>query len=131
MLFAAFRTRPAHIVQLRMIVVKDRYRQAPPVFHYAKNGHGDDSRDPAQAFGIGGELPARHRGRLARHVELENPGDHHDGLRPMCALGSHVAKRRIAVDEETAANPLEILNHPVSAVVLADHEQRRAPVGGG
>jgi hypothetical protein len=70
----------------------------------------------------GGELSTKRRAASSNHVEFENSGNCNDGLRSIAALGSHVAKRGIATNKEAAANPVLILNDPISAQVTADHE---------
>jgi hypothetical protein len=40
----------------------------------------------------------------------------------LSVLVAHVAQRRIAADEEAAVVPALLLNDPVSAAILADHQ---------
>ena len=66
-------------------------------------------------------------GRLAvaAHVELEDAGNHDDGLRAIPILEQCKSKSGGAIDEQPATEAALILNNPVTLAVLADPEERR------
>jgi len=82
------------------------------------------SPEPALALQVGGCFSLGERARIAAYVELEVPGNHHDGRRSISVLGTHEPERGIAIHKEAAAIAPRVLNHPVSAAVLANHEIR-------
>jgi hypothetical protein len=70
-----------------------------------------------------------HDTRLATQIKFENPGNHNDGLGPMSVLEHRGPERFRAVDEQAAAKVLMVLDHPVTATVLADKEKLRSRRG--
>jgi hypothetical protein len=63
------------------------------------------------------------RGRWSStDVEFKSSGNHHHRPFSISILIAHIALRCIAADEEAAAVAALLLNDPVSAAVLADHE---------
>jgi hypothetical protein len=83
------------------------------------------SREPALALQIDGCFTKGYRARNAAYVELEIPGNHHDGRRSISIFGSHEPERGIAIHKEAAAISPGILNHPISTAVLTNHEMPR------
>jgi hypothetical protein len=67
----------------------------------------------------------RGRRRFAGQVKLEDAGNSDNGPRLVSIFKSHVSKRLGAIDEEAAADPVLVLDHPVSSSVLTDHEEWR------
>src|ERR1700722_8001863 len=67
----------------------------------------------------------RGRRRFAGQVELEDAGNSDDGPRLVSVFKSHVSQRLGAIDEEAAADPVLVLDHPVSSTVPANHEEWR------
>jgi hypothetical protein len=63
------------------------------------------------------------RVRCVVDVELENPRNHDDGLRPVPILEHCELEGFSPVDEKPAAEPLLILHDPVAVAVLPDAEQ--------
>jgi hypothetical protein len=63
--------------------------------------------------------------RSAADIELEIAGNHDHGTRPISALGTHVSERRVARGKQAAGHSLSVLHHPIAAVILTDHENRR------
>jgi hypothetical protein len=62
------------------------------------------------------------RGRLSVHVKFENAGNHYNRLRAISVLQHRKPQRLCAVDEKPAANPLVVLDDPISATVASDME---------
>jgi hypothetical protein len=65
------------------------------------------------------------RRRLAGQVEFEDAGNSDNSLRLVSVFKSHVSERFGAIDEEAAADPVLVLDHPVSPAVPANHEEWR------
>jgi hypothetical protein len=62
---------------------------------------------------------------LTAGVELENPCDHDDSLRLVSSFSADKAQCRCPVDKQAATRALLLLNHLISADVLAQHEEWR------
>jgi len=71
---------------------------------------------------FGRALPRLRRRRCSAHVEFEDAPDHDKILRAIAILGTHEAKRLVAIDEKAAADAAGILNNPVSVIVSPDPE---------
>src|SRR5580658_5609532 len=82
------------------------------------------SGNAALTLMIGRDFLMGPRTRIAAHVEFKNSGNHDGSLRSISVLGTRETERRIAINEKAAVNSLLVLNHPVSPVVLANHEMR-------
>src|ERR1700722_6192441 len=67
----------------------------------------------------------RGRRRFAGQVKLEDAGNSDNGPRLVSTFKSHVSKRLGAIDEEAAADPVLVLDHPVSSAVPTNHKQWR------
>jgi hypothetical protein len=67
--------------------------------------------------------------RFATHIKFENPGNHNDSLGPMSILEHREPERFRAIDEQAAAKVLLVLDHPVTATVLADKKKLRSRRG--
>src|ERR1700734_1462203 len=67
----------------------------------------------------------RSRRHFARQVKLEDAGNGDNGPRLVSVFKSDVSKRLGAIDEEAAAGPVLVLDHPVSSSVPTDHKQWR------
>src|SRR5476651_622671 len=84
------------------------------------------SGDLSFARGVGVERRAMGDGRLAVRIELENTGNHNDGLWTISVLKHCVLEGFRAIDKKSAAAALLFLDHLVSPAILADHEERRS-----
>jgi hypothetical protein len=106
------------------IVVSPRIRAQPSYLKMARwddwNGIKQRSGGPALAWSIVGEPRGRHW--FAGQVEFETVRNRDNSLRPVSVFKSHVSKRLGAVDEEAAADPALVLDHPVSSAVPTNHE---------
>lgn len=78
--------------------------------------------DPLTPLGVRSPLPRLRRRRCSAHVEFEDAPDHDKILRAIAVLGTHEAKRLVAIDEKAAADATGILNNPVSVIVSPDPE---------
>jgi hypothetical protein len=83
------------------------------------------SGDLSLAPGVGVELGVMAYGCRAAHIELENPGNHNDGLWTISILKHCELEGFRAVDKKSAAAALFFLDHPISVAVLTDQEVRR------
>jgi len=85
--------------------------------------------DPVRArhFDLAGRLAQD--ARLGTQIELENAGNHDDGLGPMSILEHREPERFRPIDEQAAAKVLLVLNNPVTAAVLTDEEELRSRRG--
>src|SRR5579862_1917041 len=63
--------------------------------------------------------------RFAGQVKFEDAGNGDNGPRLVSVFKSDVSKRLGAIDEEAAADPVLVLDHPVSSSVPTNHEQWR------
>jgi hypothetical protein len=70
-----------------------------------------------------------HDARFATQIKFENSGNHNDGLGPMSGLEHREPQRFRTIDEEAAAKVLLVLDHPVTATVLADKKKLRSRRG--
>jgi hypothetical protein len=66
---------------------------------------------------------SRGRRRFAGQVKFEDAGNSDNSQRLVSVLKSHVSERLGAIDEEAAAAPVLVLDHPVSSGVPANHEE--------
>jgi hypothetical protein len=80
-------------------------------------------RNLARARRVGMNCRLRCYVRLAVQIELENAGNHDDGLGPISILEHRESKRFRAADEQAAAKVPLVLNDPVAAAVLTDKEE--------
>jgi hypothetical protein len=62
---------------------------------------------------------------LAGQVKFEDAGNSDNGFRLVSVFRPHVAERLGAIDEEAAADPVLVLDHPVSPTVPTNHEEWR------
>jgi hypothetical protein len=62
------------------------------------------------------------RARVAAHIEFKTSRNHDDGARSISVLGTHESERCITIDKKAAASSVLVLNDPVSAAVLTNHE---------
>src|SRR5271169_2500488 len=83
-------------------------------------------RYPARSMRVGIDWRLFYDTRRATQIELENTGNHDDGLGPMSVLEHREPECLRAVDEQAAAKSLLVLNNPVAATVLADKEELRS-----
>jgi hypothetical protein len=65
------------------------------------------------------------------HIELENPGNHNYGLRPIAVLKHGKPKRLGTIDEESAAKAARILNNPVPPTILPIRKSEDLELEGG
>jgi hypothetical protein len=89
------------------------------------------SRDPLLPLETGGRLPASQRGRIVAHIKFEYFSDYDDSPWSISILGTHKSEGCVAVDKKTTAQSLLVFDHPVSSIVLTDHEYRRRAHEGG
>jgi hypothetical protein len=68
--------------------------------------------------------------RFTTHIELENTGNHDNGLRPVSVLKHCKPDRLGTIDEESAAYAAMVLNNPDPPAILADQEERRSRTRG-
>jgi hypothetical protein len=80
------------------------------------------SGDPSFGCGVGVRRKLMGRGHVAAYIELENAGDHNDGLRPITILKHCEPERLNAVDEKSAAGTFFVLDDPVTSAIPADPE---------
>jgi hypothetical protein len=83
------------------------------------------SRELTLALQIDGCFTRGQRAGIAAYIELEIPGNHHDGRRSISVFGTHEPERGIAIHKEAAAISPRILNHPISTAVPTNHEMPR------
>jgi hypothetical protein len=74
-------------------------------------------------FGI--DRGQTNRGSTSSHVELQNAGNHDDGLRPVSILEQRKPEGSRAINKQPAAEATLILNDPIALTVFADQEKRR------
>src|SRR4051812_16709758 len=67
--------------------------------------------------------------RLGAHIELEHAGDHDDRLELMAVFEQGKLQCLGAVDKQSAAKMLLVLDDPMTATVSANIEKRRARRG--
>src|SRR5450759_2771602 len=82
------------------------------------------SGDLSLALGVGVLRRAMGYGRFAAYIELENTGNHDDGLGTISILKHCVLEGFRAIDKKSSAAALLFLDYPVAPAVLADQEER-------
>jgi hypothetical protein len=90
-------------------------------------------RDMALLTFLGGLRRSPHRRirvdslslRLSAHIELENLGDHDHGFRAISILKHCKFQSLCAVNEQTTAYPMMILDDPMTTTIPANAEKTR------
>jgi hypothetical protein len=64
----------------------------------------------------------RGRHRFSVQIKFEDARNGDNGRRLVAVFKSYVSERLGAINEESAADPALVLDHPISPAVLANHE---------